>query len=53
MIEKLVQLNTQIRIKTMDDPSFKKYARVLKSEDFNQFFDYLENHTQVPDKDNY
>jgi hypothetical protein len=53
MIEKLIQLNTQIEIKTMDDSSFKKYARVLKSEIFSQFFDYLENHTQIPDKDNY
>ena len=53
MIEKLIQLNTHIKIKPINDPAFKRFARVLKSEDFTEFFDYLENQTTVPEKDNY
>ena len=53
MLQQLIQQNTEIEIKSIHDPSFTRFARVLNTEEFNECFEYLETKTVVPEKDNY
>jgi len=53
MLDQLIQRNNEIHIQSILDPSFKRFGRVLNSEDFKESFDYLDFHTNIPEKDNY
>ena len=51
-LNQIQQLNPHLTIYPITDIRFSKYGRVLEATPFLRYFDYLENHTQMPDVNN-
>jgi len=48
MIERLKQLNQNLVIRSVYEPSFDKYGVVMDSVPFERYFDFLDRHTSIP-----
>lgn len=53
MLKQLQNQNPNLTIKSVLDSSFRRYGTVLNSTSFSTYFDYLENHTNMPEQGNY
>lgn len=51
-LSRLKKANPELKIYTIYDLEFKTYGKVLDEKKYNNYFDYLEKHTEVPIKDN-
>jgi hypothetical protein len=52
MISKLRKRNPTLYVGTADDPSFKKYGRLVTGYDYGPIIEYLEKQTPMPDSGN-
>jgi len=51
MLQKLREMNPDITFRTLDDPHFSKYGRVIEG-DFRELSDYLSRHVTIPEEGN-
>lgn len=52
ILEKLNEINASVEIKLVSSKAFKTYGRVIKSYDFRDLIDYMDNKTGIPDSGN-
>lgn len=52
MLEHLKQKNPNLKILSIHDDAFRRYGKILNSHLFLDMFDYLENHTVIPETEN-
>ncbi len=51
MLKRLNEVN-DVEILSVFDEEFKPYGKIVKSHDFSQMIDYMENHTDIPENGN-
>ena len=51
-IDELIKLNPLLKIKEVNEQSFKEYGKIITGYDFSEMLDYMERETSVPKGDN-
>ncbi len=52
ILERLKKANPQLHIYSINDSDFSIYGNVLEEKQFSNYFDYLENQTEIPELGN-
>ena len=51
-LEKLKAKNKSLELLEISNKSFKNYGNILDSNEFLEYFDYLDQHTHIPEQNN-